>query len=181
MIYLYCDGGCSGNQEENNIGGWGSILVYGKAEKELSGGAVNTTNNIMELTAMIAGLKAIKNKDLPVCVFSDSAYIINCFQQQWYKKWQKNNWLTSKKTAVENKSLWQELIALSEMHPTIYFFKVKGHLDPKDETTIKKWHTKFEKDYQLKLDYQIYATAVKYNNRADELANIEIAKLKGAN
>ncbi len=179
MIYLYCDGACSGNQNAENIGGWGAVLSYGKHKKELSGGAINTTNNIMELTAMIEGLRAIKDKSLPVAVFSDSAYIINCFQQKWYVKWQQNGWKTSKKTPVENTKLWQELIALSQEQAKIYFFKVKGHLSPDDELSIKKWYDKFKKDYQVELDYQIYKKAVLYNNRADELANIAMAERKG--
>lgn len=178
MINIYCDGGCASNQTKENIGGWGTVLVYGKHVKELNGGALNTTNNKMELTALIEGLKAIKKPNHPVCVYSDSAYIVNCFHQKWYVKWQKNGWKNSKKEPVENRELWQELLDLVARQPKVVFFKVKGHLDIEDEKAIKKWHQKFINDYNVNIPYQDYLQAVKYNNRADSLANMAIDELR---
>lgn len=180
MIYLYCDGACSGNQSKDNYGGWGSVLVYGKHVKELSGGEANTTNNIMELTAMIEGLAAIKVTDKPVAVFSDSAYIINCFHQKWYVNWEKNGWKNSKKKPVENQALWQSLLTQMRRFERIHFFKVKGHVDIDDEATIKKWHKKFELDYDITMPYAVYKEGIAYNNRADALATAAAANIKGA-
>ncbi len=96
-VNIHTDGGCSGNQHDTNVGGWGAVLEYNGNRKELFGGELNTTNNRMELMALIKGLEALKSKDLAVQVFSDSAYVINCFQQGWYHKWRINNWRNSKK------------------------------------------------------------------------------------
>ena len=171
MIHIYCDGGCSGNQSEQNIGGWGTVLVYKEHVKELKGGELNTTNNRMELTALIQGLNAIQNTDMCVSVYSDSAYIINCFHQKWYVNWQKNGWKNSKKEPVENQDLWLTLIDLVQRHPQVQFYKVKGHLDLGNLNEIKKWHAKFVKDYGIQMPFDVYFTAIQYNNRADLLAN----------
>ena len=96
-------------------------------KKELSGASPNTTNNIMELTAVIEGLKALKFP-CEVEVYSDSAYIVNAFQQKWIEKWQKNNWKTAAKEPVKNQNLWEELIRLMKIHH-VDFIKVKGHAD----------------------------------------------------
>lgn len=174
-INLYTDGGCANNQSTNNIGGWGSILEYKQHKKELYGGAVNTTNNIMELTAVIEGLKAITDVDFIVNVFSDSAYVVNCFRQEWYKKWMTNNWKNSKKEPVENKELWVELIDLVEKFEKVTFFKVKGHINITKTSELNKWFKKFKDVHKLpefeKDDY-IYLTTM--NIRADELANMGI-------
>lgn len=125
-IYLYCDGGCRGNQERINIGGWGALLQYKNFEKELYGGARNTTNNIMELTSVIEGLKAIKNKKIPVEVVMDSQYVIKGINE-WINDWIKNNWKTSQKKPVENKELWLELLNLKKQFADIEFKQVRGH------------------------------------------------------
>lgn len=125
-IVIYCDGACSGNQYDQNRGGWGAVLLYNMKQKEIFGGEKNTTNNRMELTACIRALEELKRTDLPVEVYSDSAYMVNCFHQKWYVKWQKNNWKNSKKEPVENKDLWVRLLSLVEQLD-VTFFKVKGH------------------------------------------------------
>lgn len=125
-IIIYCDGACSGNQFKNNVGGWGAVLKYKASVKEIYGGEKNTTNNRMELTACIKALEQIKSKDYQVELYCDSAYIVNCFQQRWYLKWQKNGWKTAKKTAVENRDLWMRLLELENQY-TVTFHKVKGH------------------------------------------------------
>ncbi len=123
-ITLYTDGACSGNP---GVGGWGSILIFENKEKELSGGELLTTNNKMELMAVISGLKALK-EPCEVNIYSDSAYVVNAFLNNWIENWKKNGWKTSNKSDVQNKDLWLELIALTHTHKIIWH-KVKGHAD----------------------------------------------------
>ena len=170
-INIYTDGACSGNQNENNVGGWGTILEAGENQKELYGGASNTTNNIMELTAVLEGLKSLKSYNHHVCIYSDSAYIVNCFNQKWYVKWKTNGWKTSQKTPVENKSIWVELIDLVEKIDTVKFYKVKGHLDLTKTGEVKKWYEKFAKAYGS-IPMSEFEYLIKMNHRADALANL---------
>lgn len=125
-IKMWCDGGCRGNQMDENIGAWGVYITYKDYVKELSNGAINTTNNIMELTACIEGLKAIKKKSIPVIVYLDSAYVLNGITN-WINVWKANGWITSKKQPVLNKNLWIELDTLKSQFDNIEFKKVKGH------------------------------------------------------
>ena len=110
-------------------GGWGTILMYKGVEKEISGGMKHTTNNIMEITAVIEGLKMLKYK-CEVEIYSDSAYVVNAFNNKWIYGWIKNNWINSNKEPVKNKELWQELYNLTKEHE-VKFIKVKGHSDNK--------------------------------------------------
>ena len=114
-------------QETQDHGGWGTILMYENKAKEISGGKKETTNNIMEITAVIEGLKLLKYP-CDVNVYSDSAYVINAFNQKWIEAWKKNGWKNSKKEDVKNKELWKELVALTKIHK-VTFIKVKGHSD----------------------------------------------------
>ncbi len=123
-VIIYTDGACSGNP---GPGGWGAILMYKENKKEISGGSKSTTNNIMELTAVIEGLKLLKYP-CEVELYSDSSYVVNCFEQGWIYNWIKNNWKTSGKEPVKNKELWQELYELTKIHK-VKFNKVKGHSD----------------------------------------------------
>ena len=123
-VTIYTDGACSGNP---GPGGWGTILMYKENRKELSCGCKNTTNNIMELTAVIEGLKALK-RPCDVEVYSDSAYVVNAFKNGWIDDWQKNGWKTSNKTPVKNQTLWEKLYELTKVH-NVEFIKVKGHSD----------------------------------------------------
>lgn len=123
-VIIYTDGACSGNP---GPGGWGSILMYKGNKKEISGGLKNTTNNVMELTAVLEALKQLKFP-CEVEVYSDSAYVVNAFNQKWIYGWIKNNWKNSSKEPVKNKELWQELYELTKIH-NITFIKVKGHAD----------------------------------------------------
>lgn len=109
-------------------GGWGSVLIYNEHKKEISGGSKETTNNIMEMTAVIEALKLLK-RSCNVEIYSDSAYVVNAFEQGWIYGWQKNNWRTASKEPVKNKELWEELIALIKTHNSVKFIKVKGHSD----------------------------------------------------
>lgn len=123
-VIIYTDGACSGNP---GPGGWGTILMYRDSKKEISGYKEDTTNNIMEITAVIEGLKLLK-EPCKVQVYSDSAYVVNAFNQHWIENWIKKNWQNSKKEPVKNKELWLELYALVKQHE-VQFIKVKGHSD----------------------------------------------------
>ena len=123
-VIIYTDGACSGNP---GPGGWGSILMYKDNKKEISGGKENTTNNVMELTAVIEGLKLLKFP-CKVKLYSDSAYVVNAFNQKWIYGWLKNGWKNASKEPVKNKELWQELYDLTKVHE-VEFIKVKGHAD----------------------------------------------------
>lgn len=123
-VIIYTDGACSGNP---GPGGWGSVLMYKGNKKEISGGKSNTTNNVMELTAVIEGLKLLKFP-CKVMLYSDSAYVVNAFNQKWIYGWLKNGWKNSSKEPVKNKELWQELYELTKIHE-VEFIKVKGHAD----------------------------------------------------
>lgn len=121
-VKIYTDGACSGNP---GPGGWGTILKSGTRVKELSGGEPQTTNNRMELTAVIEGLAALK-VPCTVTVISDSKYIIDAIQKGWAKKWQSNNWMRTKKDRAMNPDLWEKLLALLNKH-AVTFVWVKGH------------------------------------------------------
>ena len=123
-VTIYTDGACSGNP---GPGGWGSVLMMGENKKEISGGKKNTTNNVMELTAVIEALKLLK-RPCKVELYSDSAYVVNAFLQNWISGWIKNGWKNSNKEEVKNKELWQELLSLTKIHD-VTFHKVKGHAD----------------------------------------------------
>ena len=121
-VEIYTDGACSGNP---GAGGWGAILRYGTVEKELSGGEDDTTNNRMELTAVIEALKALK-KPCNVVLYTDSRYVMDGVNE-WMPNWKINGWRTSnKKTPVKNIDLWQTLESLLENHK-IKWVWVKGH------------------------------------------------------
>lgn len=123
-IEIYTDGACSYNP---GPGGWAAILLYGDAKKEISGGEKDTTNNRMEMLAVINGLESLKEA-CDVKIYTDSAYIANAFNQAWLEKWQKNGWKTAKKDSVENQDLWKRLLTLTGFHD-VAFIKVKGHSD----------------------------------------------------
>jgi len=114
-------------QETLDRGGWGTILMCADAKKEISGGKKDTTNNIMEITAVIEGLKLLKYP-CEVEVYSDSAYVVNAFNQKWIEGWKKNGWKNSNKEEVKNRELWEELDSLVNTH-NVTFIKVKGHSD----------------------------------------------------
>jgi ribonuclease HI len=123
-VMIYTDGACSGNP---GPGGWGAVLFYGAHKKEISGGEKATTNNRMEIQAVIEGLALLK-EPCTVKVYSDSAYVVNCFQKGWIHGWLRNGWKNSKKEPVENQDLWKQLWELMGKHKVEYV-KVKGHSD----------------------------------------------------
>lgn len=121
-VIVYTDGACSGNP---GPGGWAAILMYNGHMKELSGGESHTTNQRMEIMAVLEALRGLK-EPCKVIVHSDSAYVINCFKQKWYVSWQKNGWRNSKGDPVQNRDLWEPLLVEVGRH-NVLFEKVKGH------------------------------------------------------
>jgi len=121
-VTIYTDGACSGNP---GPGGWAAILKFGTVEKEISGGLNNTTNNRMELLAVIKALSALKEK-CNVSFYSDSKYIVDAVNKGWLKKWKTNNWKRSNKEKALNVDLWEKLLPLLEKHK-IQFLWTQGH------------------------------------------------------
>ena len=138
-VTLYTDGACSGNP---GPGGWGAILEFNGHEKELSGGEQNTTNNRMELTAVIRGLEALKEPCI-VELWSDSRYVIDGLEKGWAKGWKARGWVKSDKKPALNPDLWDRLLMLSDTH-TLHYHWVKGHADNPmnnrcDELAVAEW------------------------------------------
>ncbi|MBR0127967.1 MAG: ribonuclease HI [Firmicutes bacterium] len=178
ILRIYTDGGCSGNQSEENLGGWGAILEYGSAVKELHGAEENTTNNRMEMTALLEAFRAIKKGGQNIHVFSDSSYLMNCFREKWYVKWQTNGWKTAGKKPVENRDLWEALLPFLEEHE-ISFFRVKGHVNLNSKLTdFEKLYEKFCEWNGRQFSYEEFEYITEKNNRADELANIGIDEIR---
>ena len=124
QVTIYTDGACSGNP---GPGGYGAILMYNGIEKEMSGGEKNTTNNKMELMAAIVSLECLK-EPCDVTLYSDSAYLVNAYNQKWIENWKKNGWKNSNRQDVKNRDLWGRLEKLTSIH-NVTFIKVKGHSD----------------------------------------------------
>ena len=138
-VTLYTDGACSGNP---GPGGWGCILAYNGVQKELSGGEAETTNNRMELTAVIKGLEALKESCI-VELYSDSKYVIDALQKGWAVSWQEKGWRKADKKPALNPDLWEKLLELAQRH-TLRYHWVKGHADNPmnnrcDELAVNEW------------------------------------------
>lgn len=151
-ITIYCDGGCRGNQKQNNIGGYGAVIINNESgkRKEIHSGATNTTNNKMEMLACIKSLESIRlalRYRWDIELYSDSAYLVNGMNS-WINGWIKKGWKNSKKKPVENKELWQQILKLKNQFNSVSFKKVKGHV------------------------------GIELNERADELANIAMDELE---
>lgn len=133
VIEIYTDGSCLGNGTADAVGGWGAVLISGPQERHISGEVQSTTNQRMELTAIIEGLKAVCSSDQEIHLYTDSAYARNgC--TQWLPNWKANGWRTASKKRVKNQDLWQELDQLIEQMPNLRFHWVKGHNGhPKNE------------------------------------------------
>ena len=123
-VTLYTDGACSGNP---GPGGWGAILMFGEHKKELSGGEKNTTNNRMELTAVIQGLQALKEPCI-VELYSDSKYVLDALDKGWAVGWRARGWKKADKKPALNPDLWENLLNLCEVH-TVNLHWVKGHAE----------------------------------------------------
>ena len=124
-VIIYTDGACRGNGKETSIGAFGIVLIYNNKRREVKQAFLNTTNNIMELTAVIQALSMLK-EPCYVKIHSDSAYVINAINRKWITNWVKNGWKTANKEPVKNRELWEELLRLIEFHK-IDFIKVRGH------------------------------------------------------
>jgi ribonuclease HI len=122
VVELWADGACSGNP---GPGGWGAVLRYGDRVKELSGSDPATTNNRMELTAVLEGLRAL-TRPSRVAVHVDSAYVERAFTDGWIERWRRNRWTTSNRAPVKNRDLWEALAAQVERHQ-VSWRRVKGH------------------------------------------------------
>ena len=179
FINIYTDGACSGNQNETNIGGWGAILEFGPHQKELFGGEPNTTNNRMEMKALLAALQALKKEGQAIRVFSDSSYLMDCFRKKWYVNWKKNNWKTSKKTDVENRDLWEALLSQVEKH-SIQFYRVKGHVNVSGGMSLAPLYKKFVEWNGPSFTMEDFLYVTEKNNRADELANLGMDEIRGS-
>lgn len=123
IIAVYTDGACSGNP---GPGGWGTIIINQNIEKEFSGFEPNTTNNRMELTAVIRGLSSLESQQGTVIVYTDSQYIVNAINQHWLDNWQTKGWVNASKKPVANRDLWEKIIKLNEQYKPTYVW-VKGH------------------------------------------------------
>jgi ribonuclease HI len=154
-VRIYADGACSGNGRGNATGGWAAILVHPVKTRELSGGEADTTNQRMELRAAIEGLKAL-TAPCSVTVYSDSAYVVNCFRNRWYDGWRRNGWRNKAKQPVANRESWEQLLALVEdAGHDVEFRKVTGHADERGSTSDEH---------------------ERYNQRADDLARAAAAR-----
>lgn len=123
-VTIYTDGACSGNP---GPGGYGTVMIYNGMRKELSGGYFDTTNNRMEIMAVLKGLEALK-QPCKVTVYSDSKYVVDAIEKGWLANWKKNNWIKSNKEKALNVDLWKRLLGLMEIHD-VSFQWVKGHLE----------------------------------------------------
>ena len=123
-VTVYTDGACSGNP---GPGGWAAILIYGEHRRELSGGAASTTNNRMEMTAIISALSALK-EPCAVELYSDSRYVLDALEKGWAARWRRNGWKRNKSEAALNPDLWETLLNLTEVHDVRCHW-VRGHAD----------------------------------------------------
>ncbi|MTI79299.1 MAG: ribonuclease HI [Firmicutes bacterium] len=123
-VSIYTDGACSGNP---GPGGYGAVMIYGEHQKELSGAYDNTTNNRMEMMAVIKGLENLK-RPCNVTIYSDSRYLVDAMTKGWVKKWQRNNWMRNKTEQAKNVDLWVKLMEQMEQHQVEWVW-VKGHAD----------------------------------------------------
>jgi len=142
-VTIYTDGACSGNP---GIGGWGAILMYKDKKREISGAEADTTNNKMEMLAVIKALELMK-EPCKITIYSDSAYVVNAFLNNWITAWQMNSWRNSSKDEVKNKELWQKLIDLLSQHQ-VAWVKVKGHADNEYNNRCDKLATTAIKEYK---------------------------------
>jgi len=123
-VTIYTDGACSGNP---GPGGWAAVLIHGRHERVITGSEKETTNNRMELTAVVEALRVLKQR-CRVLVHTDSSYVVNAFHEGWIDRWLAKGWKTAGKTPVKNRDLWESLLSLTGRHD-VRFVKVKGHAD----------------------------------------------------
>lgn len=156
-IEIYSDGACSFNGSENAIGGWAYKIDLGGGWGITSyGSVVGTTNQKMEITAVIGALDKIlcdlRNVE-HIIVYSDSAYVVNCFNQKWIEKWKRNNWVGSNRQAVKNKELWEKLYELVQKFERVEFKKVKGHSGNENNELVDKLAVKAIEEHKNELHF----------------------------
>lgn len=135
-VRIYTDGACSGNP---GPGGWGAILLFDSFKETISGGEKTTTNNRMELKAVIESIKlALRLGEKKLHIYSDSAYVVNAVKNEWIKKWERNGWKTISGDDVKNKDLWVELVELLKTNRGIHLIKVAGHSGDKYNELVDK-------------------------------------------
>jgi len=143
VVIIYTDGACSGNP---GPGGWAALLEWNGQERELKGAEPETTNNRMEMRAVIEALKALK-RPCKVKIHTDSALIVNTFKQHWIDNWQKRGWKKSNKKPVENQDLWKEMLSAMRRHE-VEWVKVKGHADDETNNRVDRMAVEASKRYQ---------------------------------
>ena len=142
-VTVFTDGACSGNPAP---GGWAAILQYGGAEKVLSGGAADTTNNRMELLGVISALEALK-EPCRVELYSDSKYVIDALQKRWVWGWKQRGWIKSDKKPALNRDLWERLLPLVEKHEMVYHW-IKGHAETEENNRCDQLAVAESRKYQ---------------------------------
>ena len=142
-VTVFTDGACSGNP---GPGGWAAILQYGGAEKVLSGGAADTTNNRMELLGVISALEALK-EPCRVELYSDSKYVIDALQKRWVWGWKAKGWIKSDKKPALNRDLWERLLPLVEKHEMVYHW-IKGHAETEENNRCDQLAVAESKKFQ---------------------------------
>ena len=187
VIRIYTDGGCAGNQNAENLGGWGAILEFAipdeaggarSACRELYGNEADTTNNRMEMTALLEAFRAIKKDGQRIQVFSDSGYLMDCFRKKWYENWQANGWKNAQKKPVENQDLWKELLPYLDRHD-IDFFRVKGHVNLDNPAlAIDDLYSKFCQWNGDGFSIDDFRHVTEMNNLADKLVNDGIDSIR---
>ena len=142
-VIVYTDGACSGNP---GPGGWGALLMWKGKKREIAGSEQNSTNNRMEMRAVIEALKALK-RPCHVKIHSDSALIVNAFKQGWIENWIKKGWKKANKKPVENQDLWKEMLQAMNDHK-VSWIKVKGHADNELNNRVDRLAVEASKKYQ---------------------------------
>lgn len=156
-VVIYTDGACSGNPGK---GGYGVVLIYKNIRKEISDGFELTTNNRMEVMAVIAGLEALK-ESCNVKLYSDSNYVIDAINKGWLQSWKKNKWFKSNKEKVLNVDLWERLLRLTDLH-RVEFIKVKGHSGITENEVCDELARNAITKSKLKVDYKYIEYKDKY-------------------
>ena len=178
ILRIHTDGACAGNQNEENLGGYGALLEFGPHKKEIWGAEANTTNNRMEMMALLKALEAVTKDGQTIQVFSDSAYLMDCFRKEWYKNWLRNGWLNAKKQPVENRDLWEALLPYLDRHD-FSFYRVKGHVNLESPSVNKdKLYKQFKEWNGDGFTFEEFIHIVACNNLCDALANKGVDSLR---
>lgn len=168
QINIYTDGARQG--KETVFGGWGVILEAPGMRKEFCGGVTPATNQQMELQAVIEGFQNIKVIGVDIKVFSDSAYVVNCFREKWYEKWERNGWIGSQKKPVENKAYWVQLLNFVKNHHSVTFFHLDGHINLNKPAEVEEYYRKFNQRNDVNFSLEEFVHIVENNNTCDKLA-----------